>query len=163
MAHIPLDVAIPGLRLTRWENRSPDDFHYNCIAFAVGDTHQWWEPSGYRIHYWPPGVDVEYTVGSYTKIYEIHGYKKCQDGRLEKGVEKIALFVDDQGIPSHASYQKDNGVWVSKCGEWEDIEHDSVEALQGADNYGTIVTYLGRPRISLNKGCFPALRRKDET
>jgi hypothetical protein len=153
----PLDVILPGLNLTRWAIKSPEDYHYNCIAFAIGDTHNWWEPTGWRIHYWPPGVPVEYTVDSYLRIYEIHGYTRCPTGELEADFEKIALFVDEFRIPSHASYQKDNGKWVSKCGEYEDIEHDSLEALEGSDNYGTIEAYLRRPRLAKKSGCLPAM------
>src|SRR5258705_5575171 len=100
---LPLEVIIPGLQLTAWQIKSPEDIHYNCIAFAVGDTHNWWEPSGAPIHYWPPGVRVEYSVDSYVRAYEIHGYSRCDNYDLEAAYEKIVLFVDADGIPSHAA------------------------------------------------------------
>ena len=150
---IPLEVAIPGLNLTRWHPASPEDYHYNCIAFAIGDTHNWWEPSGMRIHYWPPGIPPEYSLESYSRAYEIHGYTRCASGELEADYEKIALFVDEFGIPSHASYQLESGIWISKLGEWEDIEHDSLQALEGDDNYGTVAAYLRRPRVVKKSGC----------
>lgn len=153
----PLDVILPGLNLTRWAIRSPEDYHYNCIAFAIGDTHNWWEPSGWPIHYWPPGIPAEYSVDSYVRAYEIHGYARCDTGELEADYEKIALFVDADGIPSHACYQTESGIWKSKCGEFEDIEHDLVEALEGNDNYGRIETFMRRSRPTQKKGCLPSL------
>ena len=106
-----------------------------------------------RIHYWPPGIPPEYSLESYSRAYEIHGYTRCASGELEADYEKIALFVDEFGIPSHASYQLESGIWISKLGEWEDIEHDSLQALEGDDNYGTVAAYLRRPRVVKKSGC----------
>lgn len=145
---LPLEVILPGLQQTKWEEKSPEDYHYNCISFAVGEihSHRWWEPSGYLIHYWPPGVTKDYSLDSYAHVYQLHGYQTCDTEDLEVGFEKVAIFVDSLGIPTHAARQTRSGTWVSKIGEYEDIEHDSLRALEGQDNYGTIARILKRAR-----------------
>jgi hypothetical protein len=53
------------------------------------------------------------------------------------------LFVDARGVPTHAARLLPSGLWTSKLGEWEDIEHD-LHALEG-DVYGTVALLLKRP------------------
>lgn len=158
---LPLEDYVPGLRNARWRVTSNEDIHHNCIAYAIGDTHNWWEPSGWTIHYWPPGVNVEYSLESYTKIYTIHGFEICHNNNkdLETGYDKIAIYVDNQGIPSHAAKQMETGAWRSKLGEYEDIEHESLAALEGNDNYGTVVRILKRERPAM-PGCVRGLISK---
>ena len=49
---------------------------------------------------------------------------------LEPGFEKVALFVNASGVPTHAVRLLLIGLWTSKLGEWEDIEHE-LHALAG--------------------------------
>jgi hypothetical protein len=46
---------------------------------------------------------------------------------------------------THAAYQLENGNWVSKLGDFEDIEHFKAEILHGPQ-YGIIIRYMSRPR-----------------
>jgi hypothetical protein len=62
-------------------------------------------------------------------------YQVCSDGGLEPGVEKVAIYVDDFGIPQHVARQLPDGTWTSKLGKGEDIGHVSPESLAG-DLYG---------------------------
>jgi hypothetical protein len=59
-------------------------------------------------------------------------------------MEKIAIFADATGSPTHAARQLTSGRWTSKLGEAEDIEHE-LRAIEG-DIYGTVVAILKRPR-----------------
>lgn len=150
---LPLEEYLPGLRHTNWKEKSPEDLHYNCIAFAVAAIHsyKWWEPSGLRIHYWPPGIIKDYSLESYTEVYKLHGYELCDNEDLEEGYEKVVIFVDSLGLPSHAARQVASGAWVSKIGEYEDIEHDSLQVLKGPENYGTIARRLKRPSVTVSE------------
>jgi hypothetical protein len=142
-----IESLFPNLRRGEYQFTSPEDYHYNCIAWAAGNNTMWWEPSGYRIHYWPPGVTPEYTLESYIRVYTIHGYRPCETAELEPDYEKVAVYVDSLGIPSHAAKQKESGVWMSKLGEYEDIEHDTLEALEGKEPaYGRVAQILKRLR-----------------
>lgn len=141
-----IEQDFPNLKEgVNFELTSIKDYRYNCIAWAGGDSKQWWEPSGWKTHFWLHN-DLSYTLESYVKVFNILGYKEESDSsELESDFEKVALFVDADGLPSHAARQKDNGLWMSKLGEDEDIEHNTLESLEGVW-YGTLKLILKRPR-----------------
>jgi hypothetical protein len=53
------------------------------------------------------------------------------------------LFANDQSIPLHAARQQNNGRWISKLGEQEDIDH-ALHDLEG-EMYGKVVLIMRRP------------------
>ncbi|MBP6002867.1 MAG: hypothetical protein KA746_05485 [Pyrinomonadaceae bacterium] len=134
--------AFPELAKAKFAVTSPKDFRYNCIAWAGDDSRQWWEPSGMSMHYWPHG-DLSYSLQSYLEAYRVNGYVDASDSSVEIGFEKVAVYVDSYGIPTHASKQKPNGLWTSKLGEDEDIEHEFPEGVEGKI-YGKVHTILKR-------------------
>jgi len=134
----------PGLRTTFFWTTSPTDPDYNCIAWAANDTSNYWWPVGRapRI-YWPSGAPGEVTLAACVAVFQMLGYVAGADETLEAGVEKVALFVDAAGVPTHAARQLPSGRWASKLGKLEDIEHD-LRAVEG-DIYGTVAVVLKRP------------------
>ncbi len=78
------------------------------------------------------------------------GYELCADARPETGVEKLALYADEHGLPTHVARQLPSGVWTSKLGASEDLEHKTLAALEGA-LYGKVVQRLRRRRIEKEK------------
>ncbi|MEG3858797.1 hypothetical protein QT974_06710 [Microcoleus sp. herbarium12] len=70
------------------------------------------------------------------------GYEICKDDLLEVGYQKIAIYVDLNGIPTHAARQLVNGKWTSKLGWLEDMEHE-LDGLVG-DRYGVVGQILKR-------------------
>lgn len=130
---------------------SPRDPCYNCIAWAAGDQSAWWEPDANNQWYWPTGVAREYTLAAYVAAYATLGYKPCGDNdRLENRWEKVAIYVNSSGMPTHAARQLDSGRWTSKLGKSYDIEHlrDSV----GGGMYGDVQVILRRPRVRSYQG-----------
>jgi len=101
------------------------------------------------VGFWPHGVSRKVTIEAFMQAYETKGYRLCYDNGLENGIEKIALFAkkDNDGtvVPTHAALQLASGVWTSKLGPFEDIEHPAVNAVNGPV-YGSVVCYLSRPR-----------------
>jgi hypothetical protein len=69
----------------------------------------------------------------------------CENGELENGFEKIAIYVDKTRKPTHAAHQLPNGKWESKLGGDVDIQHDSLAELTG-ELYGEAACYLRRPK-----------------
>lgn len=69
-------------------------------------------------------------------------YKPCEDGALEDGFEKVAIYALSF-IVTHMARQLASGRWTSKLGELEDIEHASPAELEG-QKYGTVVQYMRR-------------------
>ena len=127
----------PGLRTTSFWVTSPADPDYNCVAWAANDSNNYWWPVGKRPRiYWPVGAPQEESLAAFVAIFQMLGYASGTDEWLETGVQKVALFVDAEGVPTHAARQLPSGRWASKLGKMEDIEHD-LRALEG-DIYGTV-------------------------
>lgn len=140
MNHLP--HQFPGLLPGKYRITSPASYRYNCIAWAAEDCMRWWEPK--MLGYWPGTALRDYTIGGYVSAFQTLGYSIALDGNFEPGFEKVALFVNDQGLPTHAARQLHSGKWTSKLGQQEDIEHDDVHALEGL-RYGNIHCFLKHP------------------
>jgi len=97
------------------------------------------------IGYWPPNVDRNTTLDSFLRAYGTLGYAPCADDTLEAGFEKIAIYVDIVGEPTHAALQLADGRWTSKMGDFEDIEHLTPQDV-GGPGYGKPHSYMKRPR-----------------
>jgi hypothetical protein len=139
-----LEEAFPGLAGRGYQVTSPRDADYNCIAFAAGDTHNWWWPGrDVGREYWPAGVPRERTRDAFVAAFASLGYTVCEGEGPESGYEKVALFADAAGRPTHAARQLPGGGWSSKLGKAEDIEH-GLHDLEGA-LYGSVVLLMKRP------------------
>jgi len=118
-----IETSFPSLVGTDYSEESDPTDIYNCIAFAFGDTQNWWWPKkGYGM-YWPPGFPISDSVETLTKIFEVHGYSACDHYEQESGYEKVVIYSRDGRI-KHAARQMKSGRWASKLGEEQDIEHE---------------------------------------
>ena len=129
----------PNLRETSFEITSPDDPSYNCVAWALDDTQNWWEPDPMGLCYWPPGVPRDYSLKSYREMFESFGYSVEDNEDFEPGRRKLAVFAKS-GRFTHVSFQLGPGCWTSKLGPDEDIEH-SLNGLVG-ELYGHVEIIL---------------------
>jgi hypothetical protein len=145
--YLPLDreAYFPNLQRGQYEVTSIETSEYNCIAHAAGKDDNWWWPAP-PPSYWPENVIPEETLNSFVLAYSVEGYRVCanQDRELEAGVEKVAIYVDAAGAPTHAARQLADGTWTSKLGEWEDIRHDTLEAMEDSRGLG-----LGYGKVAL--------------
>ena len=140
----PLETVFPGLARGGYRVTSLRDSDYNCIAWAAGDTRAWWWPGrDAGREYWPSGVPRERTRDAFAAAFASLGYMVCEGEGPEAGYEKIALFADADGRPTHAARQLPSGRWTSKLGKLEDIEH-GLHDLEGAI-YGAAVLLMKRP------------------
>ncbi|OIP70467.1 MAG: hypothetical protein AUK48_13675 [Oscillatoriales cyanobacterium CG2_30_44_21] len=144
---IHLELRYPNLAKTEYCVTSPKSQEYNCFAWAAGDQERWWQPTPEDEFYWVGGVLMEETLSAYIQAYQTLGYMPCDNSALETGYEKVALYVDDQGIPVHAARQLFTGKWSSKIGWLEDIEH-KLKGLTGG-RYGKVGQILRR--LNLDK------------
>jgi hypothetical protein len=133
---IHLELRYPNLAKTDYDVTSPKSQEYNCFAWAAGDQERWWQPTPEDEFYWVEGVPMEETLSAYIQAYQTLGYTPCEKETLELGYTKIALYVNEDGVPIHAARQLSTGKWTSKLGALEDIEHE-LEGLTG-DRYGKI-------------------------
>jgi hypothetical protein len=137
-----LEALFPGLRGSAYQVTSPPDTGYNCLAWAASDQGRWWWPDTPPKRYWPAGVLREETLVAFQQAFTSLGYSPCASDELEAGFEKLAVFADADGFPTHAARQLTTGRWTSKLGELEDIEH-ALRALEGVE-YGKVVLVLRR-------------------
>lgn len=149
---------MPQMTLDMWDNLArhfPDIINhylsdevseptnrYNCIAWAYGlDTCRYW-PNLYSYD-WPTGISNTETIESFIELFSSIGYDQCENGELEEGYLKIAIYADNNGVPTHAARQLPNGNWTSKCGENIDIEHTIIGMANGF--YGNVAVYMKKP------------------
>ena len=138
-----LESVFPRLRVTGYNVTSPATAEYNCIAWAASENDCWWWPDPSGSAYWPEHSPREATLDAFLATFSALGFETCSSEILEPGVEKIAIYVNSQGEPTHISRQLSSGRWTSKLGKSEDIEHD----FNGLDNsavYGSVARILRR-------------------
>ena len=138
-----LEGVFPHLVHSTYAITSPSTPEYNCIAWAAGDTERWWWPLAGSFAYWPSNVPVQETLDAFIKAFGSIGFTPCGNADIDQGYEKVALYVDENGKPTHAARQLTNGRWTSKLGQSRDIEHE-LNGLIGT-MYGVVAQVLKRP------------------
>ena len=147
MAEANYDRDFPNLK-TLGFRRTSEPAYYNCIAYVVDDFIRRWWPGEYHPRwsddFWPEGAPNEETLSAFVIALGTIRYALCDDGGLEPGVEKIAIYAHSNEEITHAAKQWEDGTWRSKLGSDEDIEH-TLAGLEGPC-YGTVVAFMRRPR-----------------
>lgn len=135
----PIENIFPKLKNSNYQITSPATILYNCIAWAFEDDSNWWWPDKYNQYYWPDNIQREETIEAFLDAFQSIGFIKCDDPGFEEGSIKVAVFVNQNNIPTHAARQLANGKWTSKLGRLHDIEHDLLD-LSGFNTgeYGNI-------------------------
>jgi hypothetical protein len=137
-----LETKFPGLRDSRYSVTSPEDIRYNCIAWAMADTGRWWWPDDDS--FWPQGITREETIAAFVAAFRESGFALCDDSLLEDGCEKLAIYTVSDDVPTHVARQLQSGLWTSKLGQLQDIQH-RLEDLVGS-LYGQCQHFLKRER-----------------
>lgn len=153
--HLPVEkeAYFPNLTRDDYQVTSPETVTYNCIAHAAGADDRWWWPEDASGVHWPHGIAKAETLECFISAYGTVGYTVCdpQSREAEPGIEKIAIYVDPDGAPTHAARQLADGSWTSKLGEWEDIQHRTLEAVEDKDGlglgYGRVALIMKRPAV----------------
>lgn len=133
---------LPRLSQANSRKTSEADPRYNCFGWAAFGNESIYMapvPPGY---FWPEGVPRNCKLESVVQAFTSLGFVPCDNGELEHGFEKIAIYATS-GYAEHAARQKPNGRWTSKLGEEQDIEHDAPECAAGGV-YGEVARYLKR-------------------
>ena len=142
MSESEIEKIFPGLGVGNYTIRSPSTPEYNCIAWAAEDIEAWWWPDANNQYYWPDEVPREESFEAFKDLFEKWDYQECETGDYEEGYQKIAIYVNANNKPTHMSRQLSSGIWTSKLGQIEDIEH----SFQGLDSptYGSIAVIMKR-------------------
>ncbi|GIL23792.1 MAG: hypothetical protein BroJett042_23050 [Bacteroidota bacterium] len=132
----------PNSKIDPFLLTSPQTPIYNCIAWAFGSVDKWFWPDVAGTYFWPSDIPRTETLDSFIKLFEIIGYKVCDNGDLEKDYQKIAIYADGNGKPTHAARQLRNGFWTSKLGQSFDVTHTIHSMSDGL--YGNVAAFMKR-------------------
>lgn len=135
-------LGFPHLESEGFRPTSPQSHSYNCIAWAAGDSGRWWWPDEFGVCYWPSGVPRSATPLAFIAAFGTLGYKLCDDGKVETGVEKIAFYTGSNGNVTYGARQLPTGKWTSKLGKNIDCEH-SLRGLEGSA-YGRVYMFMSK-------------------
>src|SRR5690242_5314009 len=95
------DHDFPGLTPENHRFTSPATVEYNCIAWAAGDTENWWQPGVF----WPvESTPPEYGIEALEQAFKGLGFEPCDDAGPEPGFEKVALYGNGL-LYTHAARQ----------------------------------------------------------
>jgi hypothetical protein len=133
----------PNLGDEDFEITSPVDGDYNCIAWAAEEEDRWWWPAPSPFAYWPPGLPRVATLDNFVLAFGTLGFERTSNAVFETGFEKVAIYVDSNGTPTHMARQQERGIWTSKLGQQEDVDHYTLKVLEGGI-YGRVAQVLRR-------------------
>ena len=148
MSTLDIEQDFPNLKGSGYRITSPDTTDYNCFAWAVGKSDQWYSPLPLNGLHWPNDLPKNTDPQTMLALFlREGGFTPCKDGSLETGFEKLALYVNNQKV-THAARQLPTGAWTSKLGSMEDIEHPNLKVLEGlkSEDYGEAIRFLKRPQ-----------------
>jgi len=141
MPRAELDRQFPKLKGKNID-LSPKDFNNNCLAFALGDHQNWWEPPGQYGFYWPPGFPADTTIETVERIIRLHGFTVELDPHSTPENDSIAIYGLHGEWKHFAKFA--NGAWSSKLGQSHDVERIDHLDLE-IKAYGKCVKILSRP------------------
>jgi hypothetical protein len=166
--------SFPNLKYSEWSIKSPQTAAYQCIAWAASDTTRRWWPLGQppmgTLAFWPPNVPKEETVDCFMRAFATLGYRPCNKPTFEFGYQRVAIYADQDGTPTHMARQHFMGRgWLSKLGDFEDILHPELRNVEGdaaiwpPRGYGAVVQIMKRSwwtaaRYGLFRGWWAALK-----
>ena len=134
-------ASYPNLAGSSFRITSAATHRYNCIAWAVGDVTRWWSSDDFEAYYWPERARRDDSVESWAAALSSVGFEECSSSDLEKGFEKVAIYAKD-GRAEHVARQLATGLWTSKMGPNEDIEHE-LRGIAGS-HYGEVILLMKR-------------------
>jgi hypothetical protein len=136
-----LNARFPKLVVGSFVPASRATPRYNCLGFAAKDERHWWQAERYGgRYYWPPNLPRITTVNTVTQIFAARGFQLTDNHGIEPGYEKVGIYasLDDHEF-SHIAWS-DGLVWKSKLGSGQDIDHYTLDVLEGEqlDEYGIV-------------------------
>ena len=142
MAKSDVELDFPAL-VGKDYDLSDEDINCNCLAFALGDHSNWWEPPKGSGQYWPPGFPEDTTVKTAEAIIRVHGFTVVTSKDEIPETDAIAIYAIGEDWTHFAKFS--GGTWKSKLGEGHDIERVNLDDLT-VDMYGEVVMVLSRPK-----------------
>lgn len=149
MTRDEIRASFPNLADT-FRLTSKPDRNYNCVAWAVGETHRRWDPDGY---FWPPDVPRDWKLSSVIQALQMMNFEVCADGKPERGYEKLAVYCESEDEVLHAARLLEDGWWTSKLGDFDDIKHRNYSELEHTKKgYGSVMAFVRRKIAASHSG-----------
>lgn len=109
---------------------------FKCIWYALmlekGDIDMLWFRDMYELD---PNT-LDHSAKGYADCFQkYYGFELCGSSSYEEGFVKIVLYEDKNKDFKHVARVLPNGNMTSKMGNYEDIEHYTMDAVSG-DEYG---------------------------
>lgn len=141
-----LESKFPKLNSQNYRRTSDATPRYNCIAFANDVDRQWWQQGLHGgMYYWPQQISD--SLDGWVELFKQQRYVLTNSRGIEGGLEKVAIYVDlADMLPGHVA-KSDGTTWKSKLGRYQDIEHNTLDLLEGDTlwEYGIVERVLQRP------------------
>lgn len=138
-----IEKHFPNLVSQGYRIASPATPRYNCVAWAAGGDDAFWWPDPMEQAFWPEDVPRQESIDAFVQAFRTLGYTPCGSARVAPGLEKVAIYVNERGTPTHVARQLPDGDWTSKLGRLEDIEHATLGGLEGSF-YGSVRLIMSR-------------------
>lgn len=141
-----IEQLFPRLCGTSWTIKSRKTKRYNCFAWAAREKHRRWDFA--KGAYWPSGAKrlsgIAYLVGAYlAEGFSVCNKSDCQT--YDSTADSIVVYEMNR-IGMHAARLLANGMWSSKLGDLEDVQHKKPEDISGT-TYGNPIVYMKRKRV----------------
>lgn len=121
---------------------SAESFNFNCLAFALDDESNWWEPPKQSGRYWPPGFSDDITIPTVEAIIRCHGFTVEIALNETPETDAIAIYGIGNEWTHFAKFVKDG--WHSKLGTGHDVIGFDLHDLE-TPMYGNVLKVLRRP------------------
>ena len=103
----------------------------------------WPDEDADGVSVWPDQT-AETDIRSFVEAFKRVGFEECENDMLEDGKQKVVLYCyPGTNECTHAARQLKNGMWTSKLGESNDIQHSTPYTIQGRI-YGNVACILVR-------------------
>lgn len=130
-------IHFPNLKIGENGNyTSEKGDQYNCAAWAVQLEDEW-------IQFEDAQGNLDLSIERYITYYKNHGFEVGKNPDLEIGIIKIAIYANENKEFKHVARQLTDGQWTSKIGDWEDIEHKTLDVVTGKS--------YGKPHVIMQK------------
>lgn len=131
--YLRLKSHFPNLDNGMVDISSFSDPTYNCVGWVLfennGNPPQKLWPSDCEGYHWPEDLPKIDTVDNFLEFFQRKGYSLCLTKIVEDHLDKIALYSVANRV-KHVAKQLKSGVWTSKIGDYETIEHENLEMLE---------------------------------
>ena len=132
-----IERSFPNLKhKENFEYTSNQTDDYNCVAWANEKDDDF-----ITIPYYNSNDCFNDMLEGYINYFISFGFERTEYFEKDNKYTIIALYTKDENQFMHVARLLENGKWTSKIGNWEDIEHTTLNSLSGGA-YGEPTVFM---------------------